>query len=214
MPQALRPSSGAIAALSSGDAARYACIHPVRISRIVPGFSSTPSRDGGLLQIVEAVLFRFERIDRAAVRDAVAERVEQYGAADKLIRPFVDAEASGRPVLDLAGFHAVVERLVARAADVREAVPLAALLGVVAVERVVETEQAEALEAHDVVLGRTPREQRRVGVIDFRIEPEDGALAHQARRVDHALRASGNSGIRVRRRRRTRPTTIPWACRA
>ena len=214
MPQALSPSSGAIAALSSGDAARYACIHPVRISSIVPGFNSTPCGDGGLLQIIEAVLFRLERIDRAAVRDAVAERIEQYSAADKLIRPFVDAESTTRPVLDLAGFDAVVERLVARAADVREAVPLAALLRVVAVERIVEAEQAEALEAHDVVLGGTPREQRRVGVVDFRIEPEDGALAHQARRVDHAFAASGNSGIRARRHRQTRPTTIPSACRA
>src|SRR5208282_3460631 len=97
--------------------------------------------------------------------------------------PFVDAEPSTRPVLDLSRLHAVVERLVARAANVREAVPLAALLRVVTVERVVEAEQAETLEAHDVVLGGTPREQRRVGVIDFRIEPEDGALAHEMRRV-------------------------------
>src|SRR5208282_2905232 len=107
-------------------------------------------------QIVEAVLFRFERIDRAAVRDAVAKRVEQHGAADKLVGPFVDAEAPARAVLDLAGFHSVVERLVARAANMGEAVPLAPLLRVVTVERVVETEQAEALEAHDVVPGGRP----------------------------------------------------------
>src|SRR5208337_1710947 len=63
----------------------------------------------------------------------------------------------------------------------------ASLLRVVAVQRVVETEQAEALEAHDVVPGGRPGEQRRVGVIDLRIEPEDLALAHQARRVDYAF---------------------------
>src|SRR6202044_4159106 len=103
-----------------------------------------------------------------------AERVEQHGAPDKLVRPFVDAQPPSRPVLDLAGLHAVVERLVARAANVREAVPLAALLRVVTVERVVETEQAEALEANDVCFGGTPREQRRVGVVDFRIKPKDG----------------------------------------
>src|SRR5271154_474662 len=144
--------------------------------------------DRGLFQIIEAVFFRLERIDRALMRDAVAKRVEQHGAPDKLVRPFVDAEPPTRPVLYLSRLHAVVERLVARAADVREAVPLAAFLRVVTVERVVETEQAEALEAHDVVLGRPPREQRGFGVIDFRIEPEDGALAHEARRVDDALR--------------------------
>src|SRR5208283_1339946 len=104
-------------------------------------------RDRGLLQIVEAVLFRCERIDRAAMRDAVAKRVEQHGAADKLVGPFVDAQPPARPILDLAGFHSVVERLVARAADMSQAVPLTSLLRVVAVQRVVETEQAEALEA-------------------------------------------------------------------
>src|SRR5208282_1336846 len=90
-------------------------------------------------------------------------------------------------VLDFLRLDAIVERAMAHMADVREPVPLAALLGVVIVERIVVTQQTELVKLCDVVPGGRAPEQRRLRVVDSSIEPEDFALLHQARRIDDSL---------------------------
>ena len=88
---------------------------------------------------------------------------------------------------NLIVLHAVVVRLMLDVADVAEAVPLAAFLGVVVIDGVVVAEQSVAREAQDGVLGGIAIEQRRRRVIDFGIEAEHLAVANEPGGLDDRL---------------------------
>src|SRR5581483_6583513 len=137
-----------------------------------------------ILEILERVALGGERIDRAALVGAELECVNQMSLADELVGPSMNAEAAGAHVV--VGL-AVVEGFVAKIADVAEAVPLAAFLGVVVVEDVVVAQQPVFLEARQDVLSWLALEQRRVGVVDRSVEAEDLAALDQACRLDDAF---------------------------
>ena len=85
-------------------------------------------------------------------------------------------------------------------ADVAEAVPLRALLGIVVVEHVVEAEQAVRLEARQYMLGGLAFEQRRVGIVQARVEAEIALLD---------LRAAWMTPFGVRKLRHPRSSSSP-----
>src|ERR1700730_4657935 len=99
---------------------------------------------------------------------------------------------------DLVVLDAVVEGLRVEVANVPEPVPLAAFLGVVVIEHVVVSEQPPVFETLLGVLDGRALEERRVGIVNRRVEAKDLALAHELGGLDYAvLRQEGDTSYLV-----------------
>jgi hypothetical protein len=141
----------------------------------------------GAFQLVNGVLLGLKRVDLAAHLRAISKGVDQQAAADDPVFPVFDADLA--VLLDVFERGAVVESLQARMADVLEPVPLAAFLGVVIIQQIVEAQNPQMLMTGHRVPGGGASAQRRAGIVDRIVEPEDLALAHQPRRLDNSLRS-------------------------